>query len=112
VENVGRTSIYDFRALYGEGRISPIPVMRPGAEIQDGFTSGVPNEMRISWRAEPAAEATSVVVPVGKLLSMRPLRRWIVQLDGTNVRVLREDSMGATNPNTMLEPRRSVQVYP
>ena len=74
----------------------------------------IPDEMIVIWYTDRAAPPHRVVISElrRKVSRTRELTNWEIHFNADKVELWREEATGPRNPNTYLQPRQDVRVFP
>lgn len=112
--NVGAVSVYDIEVKYGHVVIPFKGEKRPQRYGGWGVRMPIPDEMTVTWRTDPAAPPHRVVISAlqSKASLTRQLRNWELRFNADNLELWRLEPTAPHNPNTLLQPRQYVKVFP
>lgn len=118
--NRGAVNVYDIKVLYGDqeigGGLNPFRGVRPPSPSCGGWgvRMSVPEEMTVTWYTDRAVPPHRVVISElkSKVSRTRELQNWELRFNGDKVELWREEATGPRNPNTGLQPRQDVKVFP
>lgn len=118
--NRGAVNVYDIKVLYADqeigGRLNPFRGVTPPSPSCSrwGVRVPVPDEMTVTWYTDRAAPPHRIAIAElrSKVSRSHELKSWEFRINADKLELWREEATGPHNPNTDLQPRQYVKVFP
>lgn len=118
--NRGTVNVYDIKVLYGGQEVvsglNPFRGVTPPSPSCGGWgvRMPVPDEMIVTWYTDRAAPPNRAVISElrSRVSRTHELQNWELRFNADKLEVWRQEATGPRNPNTYLQPRQDIRVFP